>query len=521
MRGRTAGTLLVGTFALMACGDGGDGARATAPAIAVVCTDVPPASLNPFVTPDQVAVDLLPLLYTPLVRVGEAGIEAGAAASWEWSEDGSDVRFSLRDDLTWHDGTPLVAEDVVWTLRAAADPAYAYWAGADFQGLVSAEITAEREILVTFDGPYVPGLEPFAVLPILPVHLLAEEPAETFAQAVFHREPTGSGPYAFVEWAADGSLTLQRHDAVPTDPRGGPERLVFRFIPEVSTQLIELQTGGADLCLMGGSALDEAEEAAGIEGMAVGPVGVQVIPLSNDVAPFDDASVRRAFSAALDRQELAGVLSPVASPAGTFMPSASGSRDPDIVQPDNDPALASALLDSAGWSLPGDSDVRVNASGEPLVFAIVAPLGAQNILTAVQSQLRRVGMDARLELMEGASFIEAITDPERRPAAMALLFTPERIETFDPFGELHSEGFANLAGYANAEVDSLIDALSEITDTGERADIYRELQRAIARDVPTVYTVYSPRALAVGPRLTGVRVTGAGPFGAIADWRKR
>ena len=515
---RTVLATALGAVASLACGTQGDApARAD---VVVVCTDVPPASLNPFVTPDQVAVDLLPLLYTPLVRRGDDGIEPGAATSWEWSEDATRVTFRLRDDLSWHDGEPVTAGDVVWTIRTAADPEFAYWAGGDFQSLASAEATDEGTVVVAFDAPYVAGLEPFSVLPILPEHLLGEQPAASFARASYHREPVGSGPYMFAGRAADGSLTFRRADAGATAPGAGagPERVLFRFIPETSTQLIELETGGADLCLMGGSALDDAEKSANLEAMAVGPVGVQVIPLSNDVAPFDDVRVRRAFSAALDRQSLASVLSPVARPAGTFMPSGNPFRDPELLQPDDDPELAGALLDSAGWMLREGSAIRRDATGDALEFTVIAPNGAQNIMTAVQSQLRRAGMDARLEFMEGASFVEAIQDPDNRPAAMALIFTPERVTTFDPFAELHSEGFANLAGYANPEVDALVEALGRTTDPDERAALYHGLQREIARDVPTVYTVYIPRALAVGPGVEGVRVTAAGPFGAIRDW---
>lgn len=515
---RTAVPAAIAAGFLLACSDaadgGGDGNREE---VAVVCTDVPPASLNPFVTPDQAAVDLLPLLYSPLVARTDDGMAPGAASEWSWNEDASEVRFRLRDDLSWHDGTPVTPEDVAWTLEVAADPEYAYWAGADFEPVTTVEVTADGEIRVAFDGPYVAGLEPFAALPILPRHLLEGETAETFPQAAYHREPVGSGPYAFDGRAADGTLTLRR---VAADSAGGfgPDRIRFRFIPETSTQLIELETGGVDLCLMGGSALDEAEASANLQGLAVGPVGVQVIPLSNDVPPFTDVRVRRAFSAALDRAELAAVLSPVARPAATFMPAGTGLRGDSLLQPDADPALAAALLDSAGWLLRPGEDIRRDASGDPLRFTIIAPVGAENILTAAQAQLREVGMDARLEMMEGASFVEAIQDPENRPQAMALIFTPERIDTFDPFAELHSEGFANLAGYANAEVDALVEALARTTDAAERADLYRGLQRAIARDVPTVYTVYVPRALAVGPGISGVRVTPAGPFGSVAEW---
>jgi peptide/nickel transport system substrate-binding protein len=282
--------------------------------------------------------------------------------------------------------------------------------------------------------------------------------------------------------------------------------------------MTELRTGGVDVCVTGSSRARDVQ-AAGLSAVPVLPAGVQVIPLDNARPPFNDVRVRRALSAALNRAELALAISPIARPAGTFMP-AGDTRwtDPSLRQPDNDSARAVLLLDSAGFSTLGSDGIRRNAAGQPLRFTLVAPQPLQNLLTVVQAQLRRVGADAELRFLEGGAFVEAVGNPASRPAAIALTFISDRFLYPDPYAELHSGGDSNLSNYRNARVDSLVQRLRDVLPDEERARIYRELQERVTQDVPLLYTVYVPRLLAVGSRLQGVTADRNGPLGNVSEW---
>jgi ABC-type transport system substrate-binding protein len=371
-----------------------------------------------------------------------------------------------------------------------------------------------------FDAPFAAGLEPFAQLPILPRHLLGEVVAGEFARADYHRAPVGSGPFRFNGRMADGALQFDRVADFPEDlGRALLDRIVLRAVPDASAILIELQTGNIDACVTGSSLARQVQSSVQLEAVEVIPAGVQVIPLSTTTPPFDDARVRRAFSAALKRAELGATISPLTRPARTYLPAgAERWLDASLLQPDADSALAAALLDSAGWSTVGADGIRRNAAGEPLRFTIAAPQQFQNFLTIAQAQLRAAGMDARLEFMEGAAFGARIMNPATRPAAFAISLFPDRFALPDPSSQLHSGGGMNLAGYRSAEVDSLIARLATVLADDERAAIYHTLQRRVAEDVPMVYTVYFPRMLALGPRLEGVRADLNGPFAAVAQW---
>lgn len=488
--------------------------------IAVACTQVLPAGLNAFTSPDQIAADLRLLIFTPLVLYDRAGaFRPYLASSWSWDDERRRLVFEVRDDLTWHDGEPVTVEDVLWTIRAAADPEYGYWSGHELDALEDVRQIGPNTIELLFDRPFVADLEPFVALPILPRHLLADLAVQDFATAEYHRAPIGSGPFRFAGRTPEGLIRFDRYEAFPEDlGRARLDRIALRAVPEPATLVIELATGSLDLCIAGSSVATEVQSSPNVRSLPVEPAGIQVIPLDTRRDPLSDVRVRRAISAALRRSEMAAVVSPVAAPARTFLPAASKELDSAFGQPDGDPELAVSLLESAGWTTVDAQGIRRNAAGDRLRFTLVAPVAYETVLTVAQAQLRRVGIDLELRFMEGAAYVATIRDPETRPVAMALAFTPERQLTPNPRPELHSTGYSNLASYSDSQVDALIERLEHELDPEERRELYREIQQKVAEDVPTVYTLYLPRVVLFGPRLQDVEVDLNGPFATAAQW---
>ena len=515
-----AGPLLLGTAA---CGGGdgpGEDRTAASGGTAVYCTAALPDQLDTFVTPDITAADARWLLYTPLVRyTADANdLAPWLATAWQWDEAGRTVDVALRTDVTWHDGDALDAQDVAWTVRIAADPAYGYVGSDDLAGFVDATAVAPDTVRITFDRPMIAGMEPFVHLPVLPHHLLDTIPADAFARAPYHREPVGSGPFRFGERTVDGAIVLARNDGFPEAlGRAQLDRLVLRGIPEATAALIELETGNVEACVMGSSRAADVEKSGRLRALAVPPEGLYVIPLDTRKAPLDDVRVRRALSAALDRSALAASLSSAIEPARSFLPPESRWADASELQPDGDTAQANALLEEAGWRRGADG-LRANAAGTPLRFTVMAPQPHRNLLTAVQAQWRAVGVDVELQFMEGAAYVAAIRNPATRPAAMSLSFFPDRLLTPDPASQLHSEGGSNLASYAVPEVDRVAESLATPLSDAERAEAYHTLQRRVAEDVPLLYLIQAPRLLAVDAELDGVSADPNGPLAGAAAW---
>ena len=513
-------------YALAACG----GERGAAPeavdesekagGMAVVCTQNAPESLDAFVSSDLTAADLRLLLFTPLVLYGEGGeYRPHLATRWEWSEDRRSLVFEIRHDVTWHDGEPLTAADVAFTLDIARQPEYAYPSADDYSDLKDVTVQDSVTVELRFATPNVGGLEQFVWLPILPRHLLAHLEPNEFAGAGYHRSPVGSGPFEFRERRPDGTIVLERYERYP-EGLGVPylDRIAIRTIVEPSAILVELANGGVDVCMTDAALAERTSGLDHLDVIRLEPPPLMVLPLNSQHPPLDDVRVRRALSAALDRSEIATTVAAVAEPAGNPLPESSPWFDPQLLQLDDDSTLAAALLDSAGWQRRGA--VRTNERGEELRLELTAPPIRQDALVVAQSQWRRLGVRVELRFLEYTSFYDVLQKPASRPDIMGLTFAPEKIFTPDSelFAEFHSEGLFNLGSYASPAVDSMIERLALPIEPSERRQIYVELQRCIVHDVPMIFVAYVPRLEIVGPRLRGVEADLNGPFAAITNW---
>lgn len=500
---------------------GGAGGGSPAGGLAVLCADQAAESLDPFLSPDQLAADLGALLFTPLVRYGAGGgIEPWLAETWSWSEERRGLELQIRDDVLWHDGRRVTAEDVAWTLRTAADPEIGAWSGPDLETLEAASAPDSVTVRLRFSEPFAAGLEPFVTLPILPHHLLSGLDPEAFARAEYHREPVGSGPYRLAARNPDGTLLFERWERFPEAlGRPGLERLAFRPVTEDATLAAELRTGGVHACVTGAALAGALASARDVQLHRLEPPAIQVLVLDTRRPLFRDPRLRRALSAALVRRDLASTVSPAARAATTLLPPSSPWRNPELGLPDADPGLADSLLDAAGWGTLGPDSVRRDAAGQPLRFTLAAPTQMRTTVTAVQGQLRRAGIAVELRFLEWAAYVRLLQDPEARPEAMALAFVPDRILYPDPSGTYRSGSPMNIASYASAEADSLLDAIAAAREEEERREAWRGLQARLVEDAPVIYLVYVPRLLAVGPRLAGVQPGLGGPFARITEWR--
>ena len=166
-----------------------------------------PQQLNPLVSDparDPVAADIRALLFDGLMRIGADGLPKPALAElWEVDETGVVYTFTLRSDVTWHDGSPLTADDVLFTLRAiqrrgfAGDPTIsAIWRD------ILIDKVGERSIRCKLAAPFAPFLS-LVTFPILPAHLLGDLPPEQWAGADYSLKPIGTGPYRLAEITAN------------------------------------------------------------------------------------------------------------------------------------------------------------------------------------------------------------------------------------------------------------------------------------------------------------------------------
>ncbi|MFW5952080.1 MAG: ABC transporter substrate-binding protein [Gemmatimonadota bacterium] len=522
-----AGTVLAGAV-LLACG-GGDAGGAGGTVIVGTASDF--SGLNP-VTNTSIDTDHLIkyALFTPLIQY-DGALEPAPylAESWELHGDTA-VTFTLREDVQWHDGRPVTAEDVKFTFDMAKAPETGSLIGSAYLGAVAAaEVLDPRTITFRFTEPHAQALEDFWWAPV-PKHLLEDVPPAQLANAPYNRRPVGSGPFRFRDWRSNDRLVLERNEAFP-EALGGPpaaQRVVFRIVPEPATLLTELITGGIHVDLP--VEPDYAERIVGSDHLELHSYsGAKLFYLgwNNQRSPFEDPAVRRALTHAIDRREIiAASLEGYGSIATSTIPPWH-EYHPDVEPLEYDPDRASALLDDAGWVDRDGDGVREDERGRPLAFELLTSQNPLNraIVQVVQNQLAGVGASVELQVLEFQTMLA-----QHKSREFDAVLSNWILDNFQmasaPQSLFHSsqadvEGSANRSGVRSERLDRLIERGAVATDPAEARRIWRDFTLALQELQPFTFMFWMDELAGSTDAVTGVTMDQRGELRSIADWAVR
>lgn len=452
-------------------------------------------------------------LYSTLVRYDQETFEpvGDLAESWTVSEDGLTYTFTLRQNVTWHDGEPFDAADVVFTMELWTNPDVPYYLADNFRLIENVTAPDPYTVVVELSQPQAS----FPILlgynaSILPEHLLSElTPEELVNPSAFLQNPVGTGPFMFDEYQSGSYARLVRNDAY----FGGTpylDALVFRIVPDANAQLALLQSGELDLVVIEPFQLPSIENNPNIQIQSVPAVRHEFIGLNNNVEALSDSRVRRALTLSLDREQLLTTVfqgrGQIAT--GPFAPSVAWAFN-DAIQPlPYDPEQAQALLDEAGWTM-GSDGVR-EKDGQRLSFSVLYdpsnPTRARTALIA-QQQWAEVGIETSFETSEYRAIVERIrlSPPDYEVNPNYLIAPP------DPDGIANyylSDSLANSWQYMNPEIDTLFNQGAAASDQAERAEIYKQIQEIIHEDQPNVFTVYPDEIQALSATVENFPQTG-------------
>jgi peptide/nickel transport system substrate-binding protein len=186
------------------------------------------------------------MLFMPLLRLDEElNFEPYLADSFGVAEDGLSITFRIRDGVTWHDGTPTTVDDVMWSFEMITKPEIAYANSAYFQYVTSLEQIDDRRVRFNFSQAHSDAPMNYTQWQTMPKHLLENVAPADMKNAEFNRSPVGNGPFKFVSWQPEQQVVLEVNDDFVLG-RPHLDRVVFRVIPEQTTELTELLTGGVD-----------------------------------------------------------------------------------------------------------------------------------------------------------------------------------------------------------------------------------------------------------------------------------
>lgn len=443
------------------------------------------------------------------------------ARSWTWEDGRRALRMRLAKGVEWHDGTPTTARDVRFTLDAVRDPATGSPRFAELVDVERVETPDDSTVVIRFVRPQPRFPLVLCEQPIAPAHLLGDVPPGELRRASFNQNPTGNGPFRFVGRRPGQRWTFVRNTAF-AESLGGPpvlERLVVAVVDEAATKFAGLVSRELDLAGISPSMAHVAAEDPSLRVVDYPVLVAYGIVFNTHRPPFDDVRVRRAVSLAIDRQRvieaaLAGFATPATGPVPPDHPSAL--NDPARV----DTALASRLLDSAGW-VRGDDAVR-HRGGQPLSFELLTVGSADNAAEQLmQADLAAIGV--RLEIRQremGAFLAEAHAETKRFDA----LFTgvPGDLSLgylSSMFDSRLAGGVLDYGGFHTPRLDALLArARSALTDSGSRA-AWHDVQRELATRLPVAWVYHARGLQGMSRRLHGVRMDLRGELATVAEWR--
>jgi peptide/nickel transport system substrate-binding protein len=457
----------------------------------------------------------------PLLATGVPTIENGGVRLRP--DGGMDVVWTLRPGVKWHDGVPFTSEDIKFTVEAINGPDYHPESTDGFDRIRSVETPDPLTAVVHYKEVYAPYAIQF-IRGALPRHVLQGRDIDRAQD--YNRSPLGTGPYRVAEWKSGEYILLER---VPHYWRGDAypkiRRLMFRFIANTNTRINQLKSGEVHLVAL--VPWDKYREIAGLGSIVVhktpGNAYEHVTLNERHFPPFADVRVRRALIQAIDRQTLTRtILDGLAEVADGPIQPLSWAYTDRITHHLYDPARARALLDEAGWKDSNGDGIR-NRDGRPLSFTLITQAGfaiRENVAQAIQQQLRQVGVDARIELVDGTAIstvwfegrFDAMLHWWQLPAdpELTLFFAADRTP---PAGR-------NINYFADDALTKILYASDRTVDREERTRLLQRAQAMLSDAVPEIPLYSITRLDAVPAALQHFKgnPTNTGVFWNVFEW---
>jgi peptide/nickel transport system substrate-binding protein len=425
-----------------------------------------PASLDPLSAANTAdGRSILFNVYEGLVKAGPAGdIEPAAAESWAVDGEAREYRFTLREGLRFSDGTPVRAQDAVFSLRLAVE--------AGFHGFSQIEKTEpldERTITITLKES-----DP-EFLPFLSIGIVPEANPDREAR------PIGTGPYAIESYTPQQALVLVRNPHYWKEGVPHLDKVIITFHADSNALLLALRGGGIDGAILTGSFIDQINPEK-FDIFVGNSNAAQVFALNNTLPPLNDVRVRKALAYCIDQQELIdkaffGRGEPSGSP---LIPGLAACYEESLRIPyPTDLERARALLTEAGL-----------AGGFPLEITVPSNYTMhKDSAEVIVDQLSRIGVRATIHLVDWGTWLSEVYSAHRFEATIISFDSSSGTVSPRSFLERYvsTTGQSNMIGFDSPAYDAAYRAALTERDEQKRIAFYKEAQRALAAEAGSVF----------------------------------
>jgi peptide/nickel transport system substrate-binding protein len=489
----------------------------------VVAADSEPRQLNPAIVASNGVFFIASKIIEPLAEASfdEGGLRPLLATGWEGSEDGQTITFTLREGVTWHDGTPFTSADVAFSAMEVWKPLQNIGRGV-FANLEAVETPDPLTAVFRFSRPTPVQLIANAlpvVSSVLPKHLYE---GTNIAENPVNAALVGTGPFMWGEYRPGEYYLLRRNPSYWNEGEPHVDELVYRVLPDRAAAASSLEAGEIQLAAFSAVPLVDLERIGQVEGLEVITEGYEaltyqlIVEINHRNEYLQDLRVRQAIAHAIDKQFVLDTifLGYAAEATGPVPKNAPAFYTDDVTIYDFDVEKANALLDEAGFPRGADG-VRFQLNLLPApYFNETRQFGDY-----LRQALAAVGIDATLVANDSAAHQRAVYTDHAFDLAIAptvfrgdpAISTTILVRSGLPAGV----PFSNQGGYANPEIDAVIDEALVTLDPAARVALYDEFQRLVTADLPLINVADWSFTSVASDRLTNIANN---PRWAVSNW---
>jgi peptide/nickel transport system substrate-binding protein len=459
--------------------------------------------MNPMVNTGSTEHNIRTLMFEPLLGMDLKGnIEPRLAESWKISDDGKEYVFQLRKGVKFHDGREMTSADIKFAIEYSMNPKNGAYGFRQLADVASVEATSKYVLTIRLKRPSTPflgaltSIQTFSVVPKGSLEEGVSKPS-TF--------PPGTGPFKFVKWEPRQRIVFERFDDYWGE-KAFVDSVVLRPIQDATVRFTALRTGEVDMVEI--SPYEWVRkvlrgEVSGIKAVPASHASFRRVTFNVAAPPFDDRKVRLAVAHAIDRQQaLEAAYLGFGAATEQVYPQGHLWFVEEVKAKPYDPARAKTLLREAGYK------------GEPVELMISSGVYNEAVGVAVQSQLKKVGLNVKLNMVERGTGLAL-----RRSGKFAFRTGGGSVnaDPYDAYIDFQceqdsSKRIRNESGYCNPEVDSWLEKLRTEQKQEKRKILLRQIVSRLQSDVPQVNLGFAPEFFSMRNYVKGFQTDLNGMF---------
>ncbi|MBM6830201.1 ABC transporter substrate-binding protein [Anaerotignum lactatifermentans] len=482
-----------------------------------------PETLNPLLNRDASVDQALKLVFMPLVSLGENGkVEPSIAQSWAMSEDGRTLSLTLRDDLYWHNGAKVTADDVAFSFRtilsAPEDSVYAHVA--DYVSSVSS--AGESALTVTFHDSFSKNMAALC-FPVIPESYYS---GQTEPGSEVNMRAVGCGPYQMESYTMASSMILTAYEPYFTE-QPSISRVEVKITSGEETDLYSFNQGILDVLATDASSAGRyTAQNDDVQAYAYGGNVYDFIGFNFHRDLFQSKTLRQSVAYAVPKEYIwESVYLQNADMTNTPISPVSWLYEENVAPYNYDPNMSATLLKNDGWS---DADgngtlEKINEAGSLQTLQITILVNEENtgrkqIASRLAEELKAIGFAVTVDRQPFEIYQQKFESGDY-DLVVAGWQTSYVTDLRDFFA---TDGNYNYIGYSNEEIDALLESAAHSVTDGQILLAYSNLQKKLAEELPYISIAYRQNVVLTSDRVGGeITPTGANIWNGIEHWTLR